>query len=252
MNDKSLNMRGWRKLMAVAGASATQAFADPGDTGSTKTTSVLKASGGVLHQAGTQHAKRTSVLKASGGLVEQSGTDQAAVSKKGDKHQKDGKSLSGLEALQESLTAVAPGGSTSDVSAMSYEGDGADAYAKGALTFAVGDGAADASVIQLTHYRATKGSEESFKELCATQVNCQVTDLSDGSVLVSYDVPFGKGQTGGTNLGAARLVDGYVVALWVQVPVDEHGKVLDPSTVLTMDQLEDVLSQPQWADLKQL
>ena len=221
-------------VMAVAGASATQAFADPGDTGSVETTSVIKASGGVLEQAGSEKAP-----------------GEKHRTKHANKQQKNGPAVSGLEALQAALAEAVPGGSTSDLIGMNkYSGDGGP-YARGALTFGIGEAASD---VELTYGLAVPGDKEYFAQCDGSQSNCEVTTLADGSVMQTYDIPFGGGKPGetGTNLGAARLVDGYTVGLWVQVPVDERGKVLDPETVLTMDQLQQVLSQPVWADLEPL
>ena len=160
--------------------------------------------------------------------------------------------MSGLEALQAALAEVVPGGSTSDLIGMNkqHSGDGTP-YARGALTFGSGEAASD---VEVTYDPAVPGDKESIAQCEGDQSNCEVTTLADGSVMEAYGISFGGGKPGetGTNLVAVRVVDGYIVSLWVQVPVDERGKVLDPETVLTRDQLQQVLSQPVWADLEPL
>ena len=129
-------------VMAVAGASATQAFADPGDTGSAETTSVIKASGGVLEQAGSE--------KAPGEKRRHEARQQAS--------RRTARPCPGWRALQAALAEVVPGGSTSDLIGMNkYSGDGGP-YAKGALTFGIGEAASD---VELTYDLAVRGDKES-------------------------------------------------------------------------------------------
>jgi hypothetical protein len=162
------------------------------------------------------------------------------------------KPLTGLEALESALDTVVPGGSTSRITAMDEHEDPQDGpYAKDTLTFTPVSGSAP-SVIDVTYYPADSKAEDLVGRCDGTQPNCQVITLPDGSPLQTYDIPIKNGEHGnvvGTNLGAVRLVAGNVVALWVQVPVDEHDEVLRRTTALTADQLKDVMSQPEWGQL---
>ena len=158
--------------------------------------------------------------------------------------------LTGLEALDAALDTVVPGTRTTDVTGMKESDDPqGDPYAEGALTFTTASGSAG-SVIEVTYYPAHPRAEHPWGECDGSQPNCQVINLPDGSTLQTYDIPITRGgKVAGTNLGAARLVDGYIVSLWVQVPVAEKGGVFGTTTALTRAQLTDVLSQPEWGQL---
>ena len=165
--------------------------------------------------------------------------------------------LTGLEALEAALARVAPGGRVTKVAEMrDYEGRSADAYAKGALAFA-SDEDVMSSVIEVEYSLATTQSAAQVEE-CGTQLHCRVAPLADGSVLQTYEIALGgKGAfqgsaAGGTNLAAALLTGDVVVSVWVQVPVDAKGQVLSPETTLTMNQLSQVMAQPEWARLAPL
>ena len=74
--------------------------------------------------------------------------------------------MSGLEALQAALAEVVPGGSTSDLIGMNkYSGDGGP-YARGALTFGIGEAASD---VELTYDLAVPGDKEYFAQCDGSQ-----------------------------------------------------------------------------------
>ena len=157
--------------------------------------------------------------------------------------------VTALEAMQAGFAAVAPDLTVSGLIGINhYGGEDGDPYAKGGLNVSNGAGQAHTSFIEVSYGPAGKGAAASFQGSCEGQVACEFTDLPDGSQLVTYDVPFG-GKSGGTNLGAARLVGGNVIGLWVRVPVNSSGKALSPTTTITREQLAEVLSQPAWANL---
>ena len=208
-------------IAVVAAVSANRAVADD-----TADTSRLTTSAGVQQPqgAGTGH-------------------DKPHASKGGS----DGQPASGIDALAAALSRVTPEGVVSDLSKMNYEPnrDGSP-NALGSLTFAPSAGAASASVG--VNYWPVKAGDQQLHSQCNGMVaDCETSTLPDGSIVVTYVIPpvnFAPGLDNGPAIAAHRIVNGAVVTLIASAP----GKGTDP--VLTRDQLVDLISQPEWADLK--
>ena len=140
-----------------------------------------------------------------------------------------------------------PTGVVSDPSRMNYEPnrDGSP-NALGGLTFAPSAAAPSASV-GVNYWPAKAGDLQLHSQCNGMVADCETSTLPDGSVVVTYVVPpltFVPGGDNGPAIAAHRIVNGAVVTLMASAP----GKGTDP--VLTRDQLVDLISQPEWADLK--
>ena len=155
--------------------------------------------------------------------------------------------VSGIAALEAALSRVVPTGVVSDPSRMNYEPnrDGSP-NALGGLTFAPSAAAPSASV-GVNYWPAKAGDLQLHSQCNGMVADCETSTLPDGSVVVTYVVPpltFVPGGDIGPAIAAHRIVNGAVVTLAASAP----GKGTDP--VLTRDQLVDLISQPEWADLK--
>jgi hypothetical protein len=155
--------------------------------------------------------------------------------------------VSGIGALEAALSRVAPEGVVSDPSKMNYE-PSRDGWpnAWGSLTFASSEGAASATV-GVNYWPAKEGDAELYSQCMGLVDDCEMSTLPDGSVVITYVIApltFVPGQDNGPAIAAHRIVNGTVVALMATAP----GKGTDP--VLTRAQLEDLISQPEWADLE--
>ena len=209
-------------IAVVAAFSANQAVAD--DTADTKSAE--------LTSAGIQQPQGASA-----------GHDKPHAGKDGS----DGQPASGIDVLTTALSRVTPEGVVSDLSRMNYEPnrDGSP-NALGSLTFAPSAGAASASVG--VNYWPVKAGDQQLHSQCNGMVaDCETSTLPDGSIVVTYVIPpvnFAPGLDNGPAIAAHRIVNGAVVTLIASAP----GKGTDP--VLTRDQLVDLISQPEWADLK--
>ena len=131
---------------------------------------------------------------------------------------------------------------------MNYEPnrDGS-ANALGYAEFAPSAGADSGGLI--VTYRPTKPGDVQLYEQCQPLLTeCETLTLPDGSVVVTHVLgpPFDgvPGQDQGPAVAAYRIVGDNVVALLAGAP----GK--DTDAVLTRDQLVDVISGPEWANLK--
>ena len=155
--------------------------------------------------------------------------------------------VSGIAALEAAVSRVVPEGVVSDPSRMNYEPnrDGSP-NALGGLTFAPSAAAPSASV-GVNYWPAKAGDLQLHSQCNGMVADCETSTLPDGSVVVTYVVPpltFVPGGDNGPAIAAHRIVNGAVVTLMASAP----GKGTDP--VLTRDQLVDLISQPEWADLK--
>jgi len=248
MNWKTTTLPTWRKaaavggsiaLLAVAGMSATQAFADPGPATTRTTTTTRHVDQPAIKQT-KQHGPKHRTKHENKDLALPSAPVDA------------------MEALEDALAAVVPGGTVSHGTGLNVYGEG-DPYAKGALRFAA-PGAAGAGWISLTTFPAPE--DTSVLTDCdlveAHYPNCEVTTLPDGSVLLTHDLPVWNGPSEskrlGTNVAGLLVSHGMVVSLDVRIPFEDERDTqpLSPDAPLTTEQLVAVLSQPGWSHLTDL
>jgi hypothetical protein len=241
-------------VLAVAGVTATQAFAASGHHRSgvrAATSSVATVKHTAKHTAKQVIRSRpvldttnSTVLKppssASGAATTAKSVHNTpryitvSATKKNATQPYDGPTVNGLQAFQTAAAEVLPGATISDLSGMSGEKEGG----KGGLDLTPADGT-KSSPVQVTYFNAPAGDKASFQD-CDNQFNCDILTLPDGSPMQVFDVPFAPGRA---NLSVARLVNGVEVGVWVGVPAGgDHP-------VVTRQQLVDLLSQPVWGAL---
>ena len=174
--------------------------------------------------------------------------------------QRDGRDgvSSGMEALEAAMARVAPDGVVSDQEpvGMNYEPnrDGSP-NALGSADLAL-SGGASAGGVTVTYSPVKAGDDERYSQCHALLTDCKVFTLDDGSTVLTYSlerslVPWNQGPA--EAVAAHRVVNGNVVSLLASSPYDvEAGASLGDDAVLTRDQLVDVISQPEWSELKPL
>jgi hypothetical protein len=151
-----------------------------------------------------------------------------------------------IAVLEHGLSEVAPDAVVSEASKVSYEPnrDGSP-NAFGHLELAP-TAAAESSEVMVTYSSTKPGDLERYTHCqYAPLTDCQVVELTDGSLVITYVVagaPWVPDQGG--LVAAHRIVEGNVVALSATAP---HS---DSEPVLTRDQLVALISQPEWADLE--
>jgi hypothetical protein len=159
--------------------------------------------------------------------------------------------VSGIAALEAALSQVVPTGVVADPSAMNYE-PSRDGWpnAFGHLTFAPSPGAAS-SEATVTYWPVKPGDAELHSQCQGLMDDCETLTLPDGSVVLSYVVSgpgVAPGMGASTLIAVHRVVGDNVVSLAAGSPEVEPGApAADP--VLTRDQLIELISGSEWAEL---